>query len=344
MATPLSIVNGPKATQLSISEPLDSAAAQHAVRQMAVTLGFPGNASEELALAVAELASNLLKHAGGGTLTLRPLYPGGCVGIEVEASDHGPGIADVEQSFADGYSTSGSLGYGLGSVNRLMDEIDISSAPDSGTQIVCRRWLRTNQKDLTGSRWEVGVFTRPCQGWRQNGDAFVVKEWQGQLLVGVIDGLGHGELAQKAALAAQLYVETHYDQPLEKIFSGVARASRATRGVVMALAMFRSSARLHFLSIGNVEVRAWSGPERLSFFLQRGILGGQQSSPRVQEFKWKSDWLLVLHTDGLRARWQWSDFPGLQREPAEFAARKLMRALATEHDDATVLVVRHRTS
>jgi serine/threonine protein phosphatase PrpC len=225
-----------------------------------------------------------------------------------------------------------------------MDEIDIRSAPDSGTQIVCRRWVRTARDDLTGSLWEVGVFTRPCQGRRQNGDAFVVKEWQGQLLVGLIDGLGHGELAQRAAVAAQQYIEAHHDQPLEKIFSGVARASRATRGVVMALAGFRSSTRLHFGSIGNVEVRAWSGPERFPFILQRGILGAQESPVRIQEFKWRPDWLLVLHTDGLRAHWQWSDFPGLQREPAEFAARKLMGALATEQDDATVLVVRHRTS
>jgi serine/threonine protein phosphatase PrpC len=224
-----------------------------------------------------------------------------------------------------------------------MDEVDISSTPDCGTQIVCRRWVRHAHEDVARRLWEVSVFTRSRGGARENGDAFVVKEWRDQLLVGLIDGLGHGEFAQRAALAAQQYVQTHYDQPLDRVFTGAGRACRATRGVVMALARFHSALRLQFANIGNVEVRTWSGAERIPFTLNRGMLGGQESRVSVQEFKWKPEWLFVLHTDGLRSHWQWSDFPGIEREPAQSVAKKLMRALAGERDDATVLAVKSRT-
>jgi anti-sigma regulatory factor (Ser/Thr protein kinase)/serine/threonine protein phosphatase PrpC len=329
-----------KASELQIMEPLDCATAQQSGRLMALTLGFAGHASEEIALVVAELATNLVKHAGRGALTLRPLQSGERMGIEVQAQDNGPGMPDAERSIADGYSTSGTLGYGLGTVNRLMDEMDVISVPGSGTQIVCRRWVREPQETLMPRVWDVGVVTRARRSARENGDAFIVKEWKHNLLVGLIDGLGHGEPAQKAALAAQNYVQTHYDQPLDKVFSGANRACRATRGVVMALARFLSITRMSFASVGNVEARALRGHERIPFAVQRGIVGTQEIHAHVQEFAWNSQAVFVLHTDGLQSHWQWSDFAGLEREAAQMIASKLMRKLADDNDDATALVVK----
>src|SRR5262249_3925348 len=142
-----------------------------------------------------------------------------------------------------------------------------------GTQIVCRRWLRGKESLPERALWDVGVLTCARGGAKENGDAFVVKRWDDCLLVGVVDGLGHGEHAQRAAVAAQQYVQTHYDQPMEKIFEGTGRACRGTRGVVMALARFLSPTELEWGSVGNVEVRAWSGEERIPFAIRRGILG-----------------------------------------------------------------------
>ena len=342
MATPINASCGVSASEFLVSDTLACGTAQHSVRQMATTLGFIATACEEIALVVAELASNLVKHAGRGTLTLRPLLENGRKGIEIETLDQGPGIPDVEGSFADGYSTSGSLGYGLGTVNRLMDQVDIHSTPGSGTHIACRRWIRENPDSQNGHFWDVGVYTRPRRLVAENGDAFVVKHWGSELLIGLVDGLGHGEHAQKAALAAQQYVQSHDSQPMERIFAGVGRACKSTRGVVMALARFRSPDSLAFASLGNIEVRAWAGAEHLAFRTKRGILGAQETNVSVQEFPWRPGWLFVLHSDGLRSHWNWDDFPGIEKEPAQIAASKLMRALATDNDDATVLAVRSK--
>ena len=110
-----------------------------------------------------ELATNLIKHAQGGTLTLTPLADGGRVGLEIESHDNGPGIADVEQALGDRFSTAGTRGTGLGAVNRLMDELDITSRRGRGTRIVCRKWLREHRPSLRPCPLAFGVATRPRQ-------------------------------------------------------------------------------------------------------------------------------------------------------------------------------------
>lgn len=328
-----------KGIEIVVAQELDRGSAQQSAHRMALTLGFSGDAAQEITLVVAELTSNLVKHASHGCLTLRPVTFGDRTGIEVEATDDGPGIADIERSITDGYSTRGTLGYGLGTVNRLMDELDINSECGSGTRIVCRRWIRPPLEPCTARVWDIGVATRSCSSTHENGDAFVVKESQGELLVGLIDGLGHGEFAQRAALEAQRYVQTHFDQPLDNIFLGVARACRATRGVVMALARFASRDRLRFATVGNIEARVRGPQQRIPFVVQRGILGIGEVRVQVQDFCWDPCWLLVLHTDGLRTPWQWDHFPMIERDPAQLIATKLIRKLAIKKDDATVLAV-----
>jgi hypothetical protein len=220
-----------------------------------------------------------------------------------------------------------------------MDEMDISSSPDSGTKIVCKRWLRAARDAQLRSTWDVGVATRALGFGKDNGDAFVVREWDGKLLVGVIDGLGHGLPARQAAIAAQRYVESHHHMALDKLFAGTGRACRGTRGVVMALARFELS-RIHFASLGNIEVRVLSRNQRVQFHVLRGIVGFQELNVPVQQQAWQDEWLFLLHSDGVSTQWRWEDFPGLEHEPPQTIATKLLHALAKTNDDATVLVAR----
>jgi anti-sigma regulatory factor (Ser/Thr protein kinase) len=214
--------------------------AHQGAQAMALAIGFDETAGAEVALAVRELGANLLKQTKGGTLTLTPLVDGRRVGMQVISQDRGPGIADVEQALRDGFSTAGGLGYGLGAVNRLMDEFDIVSEPgmSGGTWIACRRWLRADVRRTMPGPLTFGAASRPHPRMTANGDAFVIKCWGEGVLVAVIDGLGRGPFAQRAAQTARQYVESHVDQPLDVIFRGVGRACRATRGVVMTLARF----------------------------------------------------------------------------------------------------------
>jgi anti-sigma regulatory factor (Ser/Thr protein kinase)/serine/threonine protein phosphatase PrpC len=310
---------------------------------MAAAIGLDETAREEVAIAASELAANLVKHAGGGSLTLMPLVQRGRAGIQIESVDSGGGIADVSQAMVDGFSTAGSLGYGLGTVNRLMDELEVTSHQGSagGTRIVCRRWFREHALSARPCPLSFGAATRPRPHMTENGDAFVLKRWGESGLVAVIDGLGHGQFARRAAQVARQYVEAHYDQPLEAIFRGVERACRATRGVVMALARFDwGRPLLTFASLGNVEVRVFDNSNPMNFILRRGIIGANAPLPVVTEHPWDPRSVLVLHSDGVRAHWRWEDFPDLAAASATVAALHLLRALAKDDDDATVVVVK----
>jgi anti-sigma regulatory factor (Ser/Thr protein kinase) len=319
--------------------------ARRAAKAMALAIGFDAKVSEDISLVISELASNLVKHAQGGQLTLMPAKDSGRVGIQIESHDRGPGIADVEQAVKDGFSTAGSLGYGLGTVNRLMDRFDITSrrGAGAGTSIVCARWLRVDEPSLSPCPLEFGAATRPYPTMPVNGDAFVIKRWSASALVAVIDGLGHGQYAHRAAQAARQYVETHFDQPLDAIFRGVGRTCRATRGVVMALVRFDfggDDIQFSFASVGNIEARLFGGPNRPQFIVPRGIVGGNAPHPRVTDHRWNLGSTMVLHSDGMTSRWGLADFPDVTRESATTMAQRLLRALAKDNDDATIMVVR----
>jgi anti-sigma regulatory factor (Ser/Thr protein kinase)/serine/threonine protein phosphatase PrpC len=326
---------------LEIRHESDVAAARRSVRALAEALGFDPTASEDIALAVSELASNLVKHARGGTLELIPLAEGDRIGVQIEASDSGPGIPCVEEALRDGFSTAGSLGYGLGVVNRLMDRLDIDSAPGRGTRIVCHRWNRARPVNTKSCPLAIGAATRPHPRMAVNGDSFVIKHWEESVLVAVIDGLGHGPLAHRASQTARDYVETHFDQPLEEIFRGTDRTCRGTRGVVMALARFDwGKALLSFASIGNIEARVFGSPEPMNFTVRRGVIGGLAPRAAVTTHGWRPDYLFVLHSDGLSTHWRWDDVSEIAGAQAPALAAALLRKWGKADDDATVLVVR----
>jgi anti-sigma regulatory factor (Ser/Thr protein kinase)/serine/threonine protein phosphatase PrpC len=326
---------------LEITDQGDVAGARKAAREFALSLGFNAQAAEEIVLAVSEVGSNLVKHAAGGTLALGAVTEQNRTALEIEAVDSGPGIPDPEQALRDGFSTRGSLGCGLGTVNRLMDHLEIGANKGRGTRLLCRRWLRQVHSTPMPCPLAFGVATRAVQPLGGNGDAFVIQRGSEGATVAVIDGLGHGRFAQIAAQAARQYVEAHFDQPMAELFRGVGRACRATRGVVMAAARFDwRLGKVTFASIGNVEARV-VGPEKpMNFLVRRGVLGGNAPNPQVTEHEWQPAYLMFLYTDGLRSRWSWQDFPELANASAPFIAQSLLRALARDDDDATILVVR----
>jgi anti-sigma regulatory factor (Ser/Thr protein kinase) len=320
------------------------ATARRAVKALAESLGFTPTACEEIALSMTELATNLLKHAQSGKIVLTPIVEGERLGLQLESQDHGPGIADVEQALGDRFSTAGSRGTGLGAVNRLMDELDITSERGRGTRIVCRKWVRQHVVSIRPSPLAIGVATRPRTIGHDNGDAFVVKHWAESALVGVIDGLGHGQFACRAAQAARQYVENHFDRPLDQIFRGTCRACRGTRGVVMALARFDwGQDRLSFASVGNIEARVFPRSKSFQFRIRRGVIGLNAPKPLITTHSWSPDCILVLHSDGLRTHWSGKDFPGLSDQPASVLAQELLQSLAKTDDDATVIVVSNVT-
>jgi serine/threonine-protein kinase RsbT len=110
-------------------------------RHMAVRAGFDEVNQFLIATAASELATNIVNYAKEGEITLRIVQRDNRSGVEIIARDDGPGIRDIEQAMQDNFSTTkGSLGLGLPSVKRIMDEFKIESQPGRGTIVSARKW------------------------------------------------------------------------------------------------------------------------------------------------------------------------------------------------------------
>jgi serine/threonine-protein kinase RsbT len=116
----------------------DIAEAARCARRFARFIGLGAVQAHYVATAASELAANLLVHAGGGRFEVRVLP--GRPGLELQAIDYGPGIANLEQAMQEGFSTAGSLGCGLPGVKRLMDEMEIDTRLGQGTSVRARKW------------------------------------------------------------------------------------------------------------------------------------------------------------------------------------------------------------
>src|SRR6185369_14083 len=93
-----------KPVVVQVEAPSDVRRAHEAAFGLAGELGFAAIPREEIALAATELATNLIRHATRGAITVSASGAGAHRGILVESEDEGPGIADIERAMTDGYS------------------------------------------------------------------------------------------------------------------------------------------------------------------------------------------------------------------------------------------------
>lgn len=128
--------------RVAIRTDADVVTARQEARAMGSGLGFSSTDLTLLATAISEVARNITTYAGEGEVALRVLNSGDRMGIEVVASDDGPGIEDVELAMQDGFTTGNGLGLGLPGTRRLVDEFELRTEPGSGTSIRLVKWNR----------------------------------------------------------------------------------------------------------------------------------------------------------------------------------------------------------
>ena len=135
--------------RIAIESDSDVVTARQRARELAAGLELSSTDQTLLATAISEVARNITAYATRGEVTLRVVRDGnGRAGIEVIASDQGPGIEDIERALQDGYTTGGGLGLGLPGARRLVDEFDIESGPTQGTRVRLVKWSRAADRGV----------------------------------------------------------------------------------------------------------------------------------------------------------------------------------------------------
>jgi anti-sigma regulatory factor (Ser/Thr protein kinase) len=311
-------------------------------RRNAVTVatraGLDGNALSNLSIVVNELATNAVRHGGGGVILLRQLREYQLAGIEVLCIDRGPGMSDLAACFRDGFSTGGTMGTGLGAARRLAHAFDIFSAPGQGTVVVARIWAGGGAPAV---RIPLGALAVATTGERECGDGWAAVADGTTTHIMLVDGLGHGAGAAAAArVAVRLFRERATLAPVAmlELLHG---ALRATRGAAVAIARVDAAAgQVRFAGIGNIAARILTDAGTRSLVSHNGIVG--LHGVRTSEFTYPfaADAMLVMHSDGLTSHWKHESYPGLLRRDPAIAAGLLYRDAERGRDDVSVVACR----
>jgi len=311
--------------------------------QLAHDLQWNDVQAGRLAIVVTELGANLTRHAQKGRLLIaaRPHD----ASIEIVSIDEGPGIADLDQSLRDGFSTGGTPGTGLGAVRRLAHEFDIHSSRPGGTVCVARVGPQAAMPSRlpANSPFAVGAICLPAPGETVCGDGWVLAEDGNRLRLLIADGLGHGPEAAKASLAAGESFKEAPFEPQRQLLERMHVHLKTTRGAAVCLCELDAQAgSIDFTGAGNIAGRVLSGTTDKTLATQHGTVGVQIRRPDQTRADWVEHGLVIMHSDGLNGRWSRDGLlPVLQRDPT-LAAAVLLRDHTRQRDDATVVVMRRR--
>jgi anti-sigma regulatory factor (Ser/Thr protein kinase) len=320
---------------IRVEEPSAATGCRSAALGMAGRLGFSETRAQELAVAVIEAASNLVKHARAGAMMLRAEPGGAAPGIELVTVDAGPGITDVPAALRDGASTAGTLGIGLGAIRRAADFCGVFSLPGRGTAVAARFLAQRGDPGLGG--W-AGLI-RPLGDEAECGDNYIAHRTGPVITAMLCDGLGHGPLAATASRAAIAVLrEAPDDEPTSLLRRVHARLGR-TRGGAVAIARIEQQS-VSFAGLGNVAGWILSGSERQGMISVPGIAGHQARTFRQYSYPLPPGAAVILHSDGLSSRWSAPDLPGLSGQDPLVIAATLLREAGVHRDDAGVLVLR----
>jgi len=181
--------------------------------------------------------------------------------------------------------------------------------------------------------------SRPYPGEAANGDAWTVT-WDGETCrITVIDALGHGPEAAAVAQRAHVAVEAEPQLDALETLRLCQAVLSGTRGAAVSVAtVVPAQGQLTYAGIGNVEAQVWHGAGRVRPICYRGIVGVTQQRVRAEPVALVPPWVLVMYTDGIRARFNLDDYPAAHRMAPQALADAILAAWARPTDDATVVV------
>jgi anti-sigma regulatory factor (Ser/Thr protein kinase) len=326
---------------VELSEPSQAGEARRAAVACAEQLGLNETERGAVAIAATEMATNVLKHARNGQILCQALGANGRRGLRLISLDHGPGIRNLTAALEDGFSTAGTVGSGLGALQRLSSRFDVYTVPDHGTCIVAE-FEAKNVAPQEQSALQVGVVCLPVRGETTCGDAWIIKPGPQRVTLMLVDGLGHGVFAAEAAHEAVRIVNEAQSSSPSSLLHDCHDALRKTRGAAVAIATIDLEKQtLSFAGLGNIAASLLTPERGRGLASHNGTAGHHLHRTQEFTFPWTEQTVLIMHSDGLATRWDLKEYPGIWARDASVIAAVLYRDFARERDDTTVLVAKN---
>lgn len=192
------------------------------------------------------------------------------------------------------------------------------------------------------ARSDFGIRFRALMGFESEcGDIAVIKEYDNQCFIALIDVLGHGIEARKVAILAKSYLEHRYEDELTKLMNGLHEHLKGTRGAVAAICHLDIlNGKLEYVGIGNITVRIFGAKSR-RFIPEGGVVGYIIAKPRKNITKLHNGDILIMYSDGIKEHFDEFECDGLLKENAEKIADGIIRKFGKENDDASCVVLKY---
>lgn len=302
---------------------------------------FDAMRTGEIDIVVAELTSNLVKYAGRGELLYRLSVDDEGPLFELLCIDSGPGMKNVRHSMRDGFSSTTSLGQGMGSIVRLSNFAQTYSLLDWGTIVYCR-FRKSLEYEEKKHPLLIRAINVAKPGELVSGDGYTVRIAGEKTALFVGDGLGHGpgarEVAERAIEAFQASEQTDPSMLIRELNEKV----RKTRGLVATIAVFDKAAKKWELcGVGNINTKVYTGLEYKGYVCNNGIVG-MNIPTRIDNLVITAQRYqqAILCSDGIRTRWDLFQYPSVLKYDPMILAAAIYKDHARQTDDMTVLIAR----
>jgi len=317
-------------SHFSIETKQDVFECSRAVRHFAIDFGLSDCDSSLLAIAVSEAATNTVRYAKEGKVHIS--YTANKLGLEIEVSDAGKGIQNIEKCLEDGYTTSKtSLGLGLGSIQRSIDEFIITKSDKTGISLLLRKYINTPLHDSA----EVSIKK---ESEHFNGDGTIICHYDGdKSLFVVLDAAGAGLKASQAMKYVQNIILKNIRLELDDLLTLCHESlslSEHTRAV--ELAIFRTKPKeFEYVILGNTFIKSYPA---YSFISQQGSLGLSFSqSIQVVTNTLEEEFCIALCSDGIDREFTLSS---LYEESTALVLATGIFNHYNNDDDSSVIVVK----
>jgi anti-sigma regulatory factor (Ser/Thr protein kinase) len=309
---------------------------------LALAAGFEAKRIAELDIVVAELTSNLNKYADHGEILLGHIREANNEYIEVICIDEGPGMAEPKKMARDGFSSTNTLGHGLGSIKRFSDRFDMYSQRGWGTIVLSRIYKKSPAKTRVKGNIEVRQLVVCKPGETVSGDGFFCRADDKGAKLMLADGLGHGPDANLAMNeAVNAFKACAFDQPVE-ILRFMHSFIRKTRGVVATvMIMDFEQNTFNIAGIGNIATKMIGGVNSRNHLSYNGIVGHTIPNTMNEQLMTFNDYQqFIMCSDGIRSRWDLAKYPGIQKHDLALQAAAIYKDFARRNDDMSVAIIK----
>lgn len=293
---------------------------------------------EKIIIVYTELASNIIFHAKAkGMMIIKSLKTAiKFYGMEIIAIDSGKGMNNYRQYMTDQYSTKKSLGIGLGAVKRLSSYYDVFSQKDCGT-IIMAQFFR--EEALSHTKIDFSGVCLPLNNSEFCGDHWSIKMYDHKLFLILVDGLGHGEDAAKAAdVALEVFNEYDY-KDVEMYLDNINLELFQTRGAAVSIAELDLVNNLvRYTGLGNIQGRIMA-KKRRNLVSKNGTGGNFRRGYLVKEYDFPEKSTIIMASDGISS-YSLGKYHGLLHKHPSIISAVIFRDYSRAYDDASILVVK----